>query len=157
MHNVRMRLFEDVEEVPRSIRQMPAHVRLHGEALLSHLLTEWAKSCDRIDARAVPLFPLQTAHLRHEGLGAAHLHAVYYVSNLQEGFLSLRKRGTCLFTVPRIHRGKLFDRLNQCIRFVIRSMMYISRISEIANPPAYGSTRASLKRGAIIPRCRAIS
>ena len=60
---------------------MPTDVRLDGETFLLQLLPQHAKTGDRIDARVVSLFPLQTAHLRHEDLRAAHLHTVYDVSN----------------------------------------------------------------------------
>jgi hypothetical protein len=51
-------------------------VRLHGKAFFSHPLAERTKTQDSINARVVPLFPLQTAHLRDERLGPADLHAV---------------------------------------------------------------------------------
>jgi hypothetical protein len=37
-----MRLFEDVEEIPGGILQVPAHVRLYGEAFCSHPFPERA-------------------------------------------------------------------------------------------------------------------
>ena len=89
-------------EIPRGVRQVPAHVRLHGEAFFAHLLAERAQSRNRIDARVVPLLPLQTAHLRNQRLGAAHLHAVYYVRNLHTGCLNLRSAGQAVLLFLRL-------------------------------------------------------
>src|ERR1035441_3767563 len=58
---------------------------------------------------------------------------------------------------PGISLGKLFDHLNQCMKFRTLSMMYTMKRSEIINPPAYTNTRIAGKRGAIIPRDRPIS
>ena len=124
---------------------MSADVRLHSEAFHSHSLAEWTKRRESIDARVVPLLPLQMAHLRHQRLCTANLHAVHYVRNLHWACLILQ------------HHGKPPGHANQCIRFTIRSMMYITASSATANPPEYASTRISFQRGAIIPRCRAIS
>jgi len=96
MDDVRTRLFEKPVEIPRGVRQVPAHVRLHGEAFPSHLFAERTQCRDRADARIVPLIPLQTAHLRHEHLSPANLHGVYNVSNPHTGCLNLRKHGAGL-------------------------------------------------------------
>jgi hypothetical protein len=58
MDGVGMRFFEDAEKIPRSVRQVPANVRLHGEAFFPHPFAEFAKSRNRINARVVPLFTL---------------------------------------------------------------------------------------------------
>jgi hypothetical protein len=58
MDYVGMRIFEDVEEIPRGILQVAAHVCLHGEAFCSHPFPERAKSRHRIDARVVALLSL---------------------------------------------------------------------------------------------------
>jgi hypothetical protein len=53
-----MRFFEDAVKLPRSVRQVPANVWLHGEAFFLHPFAECAKCRNRINARLVPLFPL---------------------------------------------------------------------------------------------------
>ena len=89
MDYVRPQPFEDAKEIPCSVRQVTAHVRLHKEALLSHLLAKRAKSGHRIDARVVALLSLETAHLRDKRLSAAYLHAVNDVRDLHTGCLDL--------------------------------------------------------------------
>jgi hypothetical protein len=84
---------------------VPAHVRLYGESFFPQLLAERAKSGNRIDARVVPMFSLQAAHLRHQRLGAAHLHAVDHVCNLHTGWLNLRLRRACLSIVHGVRRA----------------------------------------------------
>ena len=89
MDYVGVRLFEDVEEIPRGVLQVSAHVGLHGEAFCLHPFSERAKSGHRIDARVVALLSLETAHLRDERLSAAYLHAVNDVRDLHTGCLDL--------------------------------------------------------------------
>ena len=136
---------------------MPAHVRLHGETFCSHLFAKRTQRRHRVDARVMALLPLQTAHLRNERLGPANLHAVNHVCNFHTDCLNLRKHDIGLSSVFNMERSGLFDHLGQCIRFVIRSMMYISNTSNTAKPAEYGNARAIRRRGTIIPRCRAIS
>ena len=113
---------------------MPAHVRLHGETFCSHLFAKRTQRRHRVDARGVALFPLETAHLRNECLGTSNFHAVNHVCNFHTGCLNLRKHNTGLPSVSNMDRRRLFDHVGQCIRFVIRSMMYISNTSDTANP-----------------------
>jgi hypothetical protein len=136
MDYIGMRLFEDVEEIPRGIVQVPAHVRLYGEAFRSHPFPERAKSRHRIDARVVALLSLHTAHLRDERFSAAYLHAVNEVRNLHTGCPDLRQRGTGLASVPDLDDSKQLERLHQCIPFIIRSVMYSPITSKIAKPLA---------------------
>src|ERR1017187_7693991 len=100
MDNIRLRGFENAIEATGSVRQMPAHIRLHSEPFYSHSLAKRAESRDGVYARIVPLIPLQTAHLRHQNLGAAHLHAVDYMRDLHSGCpnLSLTMYSLALYT-----------------------------------------------------------
>jgi hypothetical protein len=66
-----------------------AHVETHDEPVSKQLLPKRTILPDHINAWIVPLFPLETAHLRHQGFDAAHLHAVYDVSNLHAVRLTL--------------------------------------------------------------------
>jgi hypothetical protein len=83
--NVRTRLSEKPEEISRGFGQVPAHVRLHGEAFLSQLLAKWPQRQDSIDPGIVPLLSLHAAHLRHQRLGPANLHRIYHVSDSHPG------------------------------------------------------------------------
>jgi hypothetical protein len=91
MHYVRMRFFEDVKKIPRAIRQVPAHVRLHNESIFLHLFAEGAKSRDRVDTGIMALFPLSKAHLRDKCFGPANLHAVDNVGYFHTASLNLRQ------------------------------------------------------------------
>ena len=106
MHGDGPRLPEYPKEVPRRVRQAPSDIRLDGKAFLPHPLAECAKRCHRIDARGVPLLSLPAAHLRNECLGAAHIHAVYYVRNPHKACLNLRQRGTSRASVPGSPRAR---------------------------------------------------
>jgi hypothetical protein len=79
VNRVKMQFFEDTKKSPQCVWQVPAQIRLHGETVRSHSLTQRAKISDRVHARVVALVALQTAHLRDERLGPAYLHAVDYV------------------------------------------------------------------------------
>jgi hypothetical protein len=48
--------------------------------------------------------------------------------------LNLRKHDTGLSSVFNMDRSSLLDHMGQCIRFVIRRMMYIRNTSDTANP-----------------------
>ena len=93
MDHIGPRLFEDAIEIPRGLRQVAAHIRLHGEALGPHPLAQRAQCQDRVDARIMALLALQAAQLRDQRLGAAHLHAVDYVRDFHAGCLNLRPLG----------------------------------------------------------------
>ena len=73
---------------------MAPDVRSDDEAFLSHLFAKGTKSSNRIDARIVPLFSLQTTHLHHKRLGAAYLHAINHMCDLHTVAFNLRRRGT---------------------------------------------------------------
>ena len=88
--HARLGLFEDAEETPRGVNQVQTNVCLHGETVFPHPLAERAQGGDSVNARIVPLLPLQMAHLRDKRLGAAHFHAVHHVSNLHAACLGLR-------------------------------------------------------------------
>ncbi len=106
------RLVEGSEKVLRSTGQVPAHVGLHDETVSPQLLPEYSQARNHIHARIVPLFPLQTAHLRHEGLDAAHLHAVHHVSNLHATRLTFRVRwfSACCCLKPLAMQHDLGDK-----------------------------------------------
>jgi hypothetical protein len=63
MHDVRLKLSEDAEEILACIPQASTYMRLHNKSFRLHLLAQLAKSRNRIDARVMPLISLQTAHL----------------------------------------------------------------------------------------------
>jgi hypothetical protein len=67
-----------------------AHVRPHKEAFFLHPLAERAESRYCINARVVPLLPLQAAHLQHERLCATDLKRIDYVRNLHKPCLSAK-------------------------------------------------------------------
>jgi hypothetical protein len=62
---------------------------MHPEAFLQQLLSERAQGGNGVDAWVVALLALQTAHLHHQRLGAAHLHTVDHVRNLHSQNLTL--------------------------------------------------------------------
>jgi hypothetical protein len=76
------RFSEEADETAASVRQVPAHVRLHNETFITHPLAKLAKRRDRIDSRLVTLVSLQAAHLEHECFSSAHLHTVNDVRDL---------------------------------------------------------------------------
>ena len=100
MDNIGLRFLEYAKEIPHGIRQLATHVWLDDEALAAHLLTQWAKSSDRIDARIVALLALQTAHLHDERFCAAHFHAIDNMRNLHMVCKNLQQRcsGLCAVT-----------------------------------------------------------
>jgi hypothetical protein len=57
---------------------------MYREALGPHLFAETAEIGNRVNARLVPLLPLQTAHLRNQHLCSAHLHAVDNVRDFHQ-------------------------------------------------------------------------
>ena len=62
MYDVWLRLFEKLKKFPiPSGKFRPSCVLTRS--LLAHLLPQRAKPCNSIDARVVPLIPLQSAHL----------------------------------------------------------------------------------------------
>jgi hypothetical protein len=94
---------------------MLADVRLNIEALCTHPFTESSERSDCIDRRLVTLLSLQAAHLRDECLRSPNLHAVDNVSNL--------------------HSRASVYRKHQWVRFTMRRVMYMIRISASVNSP----------------------
>ena len=135
MTHVWVRLFEDAIEIARGVWQVAADVGLHGKAFRAHLFAKRAKSRHRVDAHLMALLTLLTAQLRHERLGSSNLHAVNHVRNFHTGCLNLRPRKISSSSIPGQDGDKLLTHLSQCIRFTVRSRMYIRIISDIANMP----------------------
>jgi len=101
MDNVGMHLPKDTNEAAQRRRKMGTKIRVNGNAFRQHLFAERAENLNGKDARIVPLFSLQAAHLRHQRFDAADLHAVYHVRDLHADPVgrpgSLPLRG-CVFT-----------------------------------------------------------
>jgi hypothetical protein len=58
MDNIGLQRFEEAEEIPRRVGQVPAHIRSYGEAFCLHFFAERAKVGNRKDARVMALLPL---------------------------------------------------------------------------------------------------
>jgi hypothetical protein len=112
MNHVKRSFFKNAKKIPCGVKQVPAHIRLNGEALFSNLFAERAKSQNCVDVRRVALFPLQTARLRNERFGPANLHAVNNMRNLHIVILNLQRHNTNLSIVPGLERGNHFIRLS---------------------------------------------
>ena len=89
MGNIGTRFLEKMKEIPRRIGHMPPQIGLHIEAFLAQLFPKRTKRRNGVDAWVVALLALQTAHLHHQRLGAAHLHTVDHVRNLHSQNLTL--------------------------------------------------------------------
>jgi hypothetical protein len=74
---------------------------------------------------------LQPAELRYQRFSPANFHAVGYVNDFHRARLYLRERRSVFHFQNRFMPA--IWRLNQCIRFAVRNITYITMTSENAN------------------------